>query len=166
LLANIRLQIQNCRSKTFAKGIFMSTMTLAKLSDELSDIDFCMLSTHAEDGTVSSRPMSNNGNVEYDGDSYYYTYEQSRTASDIKRESNVSLSFQAKTSLLGKPGIFIAVQGDAELIHDKDELQAQWSKGLERWFPQGVETPGIVLVKVAATRIHFWDGEEDGEIVL
>ena len=144
----------------------MSTMTLAKLSEELSDIDFGMLSTHAEDGTIASRPMSNNGDVEYDGDSFYYTYEQSRTVSDIKRDPKVSLSFQANTSLLGKPGIFISVQGHAELIHDKNELQAHWSKGLDRWFPQGVDTPGIVLVKVVATRIHFWDGEEDGEIVL
>ena len=37
---------------------------------------------------------------------------------------------------------------------------------MERWFPQGIETPGLVLLKVHASRLHYWDGEDEGEVKL
>ena len=46
----------------------MSQLTLADLSDKMRDIDFAMLSTHAEGGEIAGRPMSNNGDVAYEGD--------------------------------------------------------------------------------------------------
>jgi general stress protein 26 len=148
------------------KGTHMSAMSLSKLSEKLADIDFGMLSTHTENGLIASRPMSNNGDVDYDGDSYYFTYEQSRTVADIKAHAKVSMSFLGSKSLLGAPGIFISVQGNAELMRDKAEFAAHWTSSLDRWFKQGVDTPGLVMVKVVATRIHYWDGEDAGEIAL
>jgi general stress protein 26 len=29
---------------------------------------------------------------------------------------------------------------------------------------EGVDTPNIVLIKVKANRITYWDGEEEGEV--
>ncbi len=43
------------------------TLTLNDISNELKNIDFGMLSTKKADGTISSRPMSNNGDVDYRG---------------------------------------------------------------------------------------------------
>ncbi len=34
------------------------------------------------------------------------------------------------------------------------------------WFEQGIDTPGLVLIKVAAERIHYWDGKDQGELTL
>jgi len=62
--------------------------------------------------------------------------------------------------------MFIAGQGDAELIRDKAAFQEHWNPDLERWFQQGVHTPGMVLGKVHANRIHYRDGADDGEIEL
>ena len=41
-----------------------------------------------------------------------------------------------------------------------------WVKDLERWFKQGVDTPGLVLVEAVAKRIHYWAGEDEGEVDL
>ncbi len=141
-------------------------MTLSEISKKLADIDFTMLSTRTDNGEIAGRPMSNNGDVDYDGDSYYFTWESSRMVSDIRREPKVSLAFQGSKSLLGKPPIMIAVEGNAELIADKARFEAHWNKELNRWFEQGADTPGVVMIKVRATRIHYWDGEDDGEIVV
>jgi len=142
------------------------TMTLPELAQAMRKIDFAMLQTHSEGGTIAGRPMSNNAEVDYDGDSWYFSYEDTRTCDDIKADPNVALSFQANTSLLGKPGLMVAVEGVADLIRDKAIFTEHWTTDIERWFPQGVDTPGLVLIKVEATRIHYWAGEAEGEITL
>jgi general stress protein 26 len=141
-------------------------MTLSELSKKMSDIDFAMLLTRGSNGAIAGRPMSNNGDVEYDGDSYFFTFEASHTVGDIKRDPMVSLSFAGAKGLLGKRPLFIAVEGHAELIHDKDAFAGHWTKGLDHWFKDGINTPGIVLIKVRASRIHYWDGEEEGEVAV
>ena len=130
----------------------------------MKSLDFCFLSTHSEGGTIAGRPMSNNGDVEYEGDSFFFTSDDTLTVSDIKRDPEVALSFQAGKGLFGKPGLMIAIEGRAELIHDKAAFEAHWTTDLDRWFEQGVSTPGLVLIKVHATRIHYWDGEDQGEV--
>ncbi|WP_062209510.1 pyridoxamine 5'-phosphate oxidase family protein [Aureimonas sp. AU12] len=142
----------------------MTDMTLSDLSDAMRDIDFCMLSTRTEGGAIAARPMSNNGDVAYEGDSFFFTYETARTVSDIERDPKVGLGFQGKKGLLGKPPLFISVEGVAELIRDKAVFEAHWTKDLDTWFKDGIDTPGIVLVKVHAARIHYWNGEDEGEI--
>ncbi len=142
------------------------TMTMEELSKKLGKIDFCMFNTNAGSGTINSRPMSNNGDVEYDGDSWFFSYEDTRKVSEIGRDSDVTLTFTAPPSLLGKPGIFIAVNGEARLVRDKTQFEAHWVKDLDRWFPDGVDTPGILLIKVSARTIEYWDGEDNGRIDL
>lgn len=140
--------------------------TLKELADKIADIDFTMLSTKSEGGVIASRPMSNNGDVEYDGDSYFFAYENTRVASDIKADPKVGLSLQTKGGLLGKPPVFIAIEAVAEIMKDRSALEAHWKSSLERWFPQGLDTPGIILIKAHANRITYWDGEEEEEVKL
>jgi general stress protein 26 len=142
----------------------MTTMTMEALSKQLSKIDFCMFSTNGELGRISSRPMSNNGDVEYDGDSWFFTYEDTEKIREIGRHSGVSLTFTASPSLLGRPGIFIAVDGDATLVRDKTQYEKHWAKDLDRWFPDGIDTPGILLIKITARSIEYWDGGENGRV--
>ena len=144
----------------------MSTMTMEELSGKISKIDFCMFNTNGGSGKINSRPMSNNGDVEYDGDSWFFSYEDTKKVSEIGRDAGVALTFTAPPSLLGKPGIFVAVDGEASVIRDKTQFEQHWVKDLDRWFPDGVDTPGIVLIKVSARAIDYWDGEDNGRIDL
>lgn len=144
----------------------MTTMTLQDLSRKMRKIDFCMLSTLGPTGAIASRPMSNNGDVDYDGDTWLFSYRDTRKVAEISVDPRVTLTFSAPPSLLGKPGIFIALQGSATLIDDKGEFAAHWISDLDRWFPQGVDTPGLVLIKVHADIAHYWDGEDNGSIPI
>lgn len=144
----------------------MSAMTMEELSKKLGKIDFCMFNTHGGSGCISSRPMSNNGDVEYDGDSWFFSYENTKKVSEVSQDARVALTFTAPPSILGKPGIFIAVDGEASLIRDKTQFEQHWVSDLDRWFPQGVDTPGILLIKVTARMIEYWDGEDNGRIEL
>jgi len=140
------------------------TRMLAEISEKMRDIDFTMLSTRAPNGAIGARPMSNNREVDYDGDSYYFTYDNSQMVADIGRDKQVGLSFQGKSGLLGLRPFFVAVEGEADIVRDKSAFAEHWTKDLDRWFKQGVDTPGLVLLHVRATRIHYWDGEDEGEV--
>ncbi len=61
----------------------MGDMTLKTIAEAMRDIDFCMFSTRTEGGAIAARPMSDNREVEYDGSSRFFSYDDSRTVSDI-----------------------------------------------------------------------------------
>jgi general stress protein 26 len=140
--------------------------TLSELSEKMRDIDFCMLATHAPDGTIACRPMSNNRDVDYDGESVFFTTAETHMVGEIGRNPNVGLSFQGKAGLFGVRPFFVAVEGRAELIRNRAEFEEHWTSDLDRWFKQGVDTPGLVMIRVHAERVHYWDGEEEGEVKL
>lgn len=144
----------------------MGALTLSEIANKMKDIDFCMLTTVTEGGQLSSRPMSNNRDVDYDGDSWFFAYEDARFIRDVQANDQVGLTFAGDKSLLGKPGIFIGIEGKASLTKDRVALEQHWVDDMERWFPHGIETPGIVLLNVHASRVHYWDGEEEGEVKI
>jgi len=136
----------------------MSKKSLSAIAEKMRDIDICMLSTHTTGGNIASRPMSNNREVEYDGDSYYFTWDKSRMVDDIEADAKVSLAFQ------GEKGFAVAVEGDAETVRDKQAFEEHWNGDMDKWFEDGPDTKGLVMIKVHATRVHYWDGEDEGEV--
>jgi general stress protein 26 len=139
--------------------------TMEDISKRMAGIDIAILSTHTENGQIANRPMSNNGDVRYDGSSYCFTFEQARVVADIKADPKVALGF-AGTGGISSDAIYVAVEGYAELIPDKSTFKNHWTSDLDRWFDKGIDTPNIVLIKVKATRIAYWDGMEEGEVIV
>lgn len=136
----------------------MGSKSLTDIAQRMRGIDIAILATHTDGGAIAGRPMSNNGDVEYDGDSYYFTSDDTRMVRDIQRDPRVALEFNDAKRF------FVSVVGEAELVRDKAAFQEHWVEDLEDWFEQGVDTPGLVMIKVSAERIKYWDGEENGEI--
>ena len=138
----------------------MPAKSLSDLSDKMREIDIAMLMTRTDGGAIAGRPMSNNGDVEYDGDSYYFTMQDARMVGDIEADPTVSLAFQ------GEDMFMVAVQGKGEIVRDKEAFDEHWNADLDEWFEDGIDTEGLVMIKVSAERVHYWDGEENGEIRL
>jgi general stress protein 26 len=61
-------------------------------------------------------------------------------------------------------GKIICGEDTAELIRDKPAFRQHWTSDLDNWFENGVSTPGIVLIKVKATRATYWKGREEGQV--
>lgn len=135
----------------------MKKASLKTISDKMKNLDLCMMVTQDGRNSYYSRPMSNNGKVEYDGNSYFFTFDKSAKVKHIHANPKVSLLFQEKGKL------FIECYGTAKIIKDKKIMKEKWVNSLNSWFPKGLETPGICLVKVIAKRVHFWDKEDEGE---
>ena len=144
----------------------MAEKTIEDLAEKMRDIDFAILTTRTDNGAIAGRPMSNNREVAFDGDSWFFALESTRTVSDIRRDPQVGLSYQAKSGLLCLRPFFLTVEGEATLSQDKAAFAAHWNKDLDSWFEQGMDTPGLTLIRVAARRVHYWDGYDEGEIKL
>lgn len=125
------------------------------IADAMAKIDFCMMQTVGEHG-VNTRPMSNNGEVEYDGDNWYFSRRQSNKVSEILADDRVQLTFADH----GGPA-FISVWGKGEIVDDIDLKRKLWQQELERWFQSGPEDPEVVLIKVSAHRIQTWGSVGD-----
>jgi general stress protein 26 len=144
----------------------MAELSLKDVSEKMRDMDFAVLSTRTQGGAIAARPMSNNRQVDFDGDSFFFTLDSTRTVRDIERDANVGLSYQGKSGALGMKPFFITIEGTAELIKDKGRFAEHWTKDLDAWFKDGIDTPGLALVKVRAERLHYWDGFDEAELRL
>lgn len=133
---------------------------ISYLAEKMRDIDICMLMTHTKNGAIAGRPMSNNRDVEYDGDSYFFTWDDSHMVSDIQGNPKVALTFQ------GEKAFSISLEGKAEIIKDKKKFEEHWTPDLDDWFKDGVDTKGMAMIRVSAERAHYWDGMEEGEIKI
>ncbi len=85
---------------------------------------------------------------------------------DIDRDLGVGLSFQGRTGWLKQNPLFIAVEGRADLIRDREECRVHWNSHLQGWFEEGPDTPGLVMIKVHTERAHVWDDENEAELEL
>lgn len=135
----------------------MQKTDLKDIAQKMRKLDIATLVTVAEDGSLAARPMSNNGDVDFDGKSYYFTYEESDKVKQIAANPQVQLAFE------GNDNLYVAVTGQAELIRDKAEFEKHWVNDLNQWFEQGTDTPGMVLVCVKATQAKYWQDMEMGE---
>jgi general stress protein 26 len=131
------------------------------LTKVMKDIDFCMMTTNGARGRLHSRPMSNNRNVEFDGETWFFSYADSSQVRELKKDSNVSLSYAVPEEIL-----FISLAGKGEIVKDNAKKKELWYGELERWFPEGPEDKKVVLIKVDAKLVHYWSKDGEGELAL
>jgi len=136
--------------------------SITQIAKLMRDLDFCMLTTRAaDDGSLRSRPMSNNGEVEFDGDVWFFSAGETRKVADIEADPYVELSYS-------DPGryLFISMSGEATIVRDVARKRDLWIDDLERWFEDGPDNEDIVLIKVTPGVVAYWNGDENEEVTL
>ena len=128
---------------------------LKKLREIVKAVDICMLTTVDENGDLHSRPMSNNREVEFDADLWFFTYGSSHKVDEVGRVPQVNASF---ADIGGQQ--YASLTGRAEVVRDRAKIEELWQPQLRAWFPEGVETPDIALLKVTVERAEYWDGSQ------
>jgi general stress protein 26 len=89
------------KSEIYMSTALVPTDDLQKLREMVEDIDFCMLTTIDERGDLHSRPMSSNGDIDQNGDMWFFTGAFSHKVDEIKKTSRVNrqLCRSAKSKL-------------------------------------------------------------------
>ncbi|SHF51799.1 General stress protein 26 [Jatrophihabitans endophyticus] len=110
-----------------------------------------MLTTMTADGDHVSRPMAVQ-ETEFDGDLWFFAYDDSDKARQIQAHPKVNVSLAND-----KKSEWTSIAGTAEVVHDPAKAEELWAKPLETWFPDGLQTPGLALIKVHASSAEYWD---------
>ncbi len=124
---------------------------IKKLGEMIEDIDFAMLTTIDEDGTLRSRPMSTQ-QVEFDGDLWFFTRASAPKVDEVEHDHRVNLSYSKPEDQR-----YVSISGTARLVRDRTKIEELWSPALKAWFPKGLEDPDIALLKVSVERAEYWD---------
>jgi general stress protein 26 len=125
---------------------------IQKLRELIKDMDIGMLTTIDEDGTLHSRPMSTNSEVEFDGDLWFFTYASSHKVLEIEQHQQVNVSFSDP-----KAQTYVSMSGVAHLVRDRNKIQELWKPQLKAWFPKELDEPDIALLKVNVEKAEYWD---------
>lgn len=126
------------------------TKDFAAVADAMARIDFCMMQTVGEHG-INTRPMSNNGDVQYDGVNWFFARSSSTKIAELTRDDRVQLTFADNEG----PS-FISVWGTGAVVKNENLKKQLWHKSLERWFENGPSDPDVALIKVTAHKIQSW----------
>ncbi|HEX3282452.1 MAG TPA: pyridoxamine 5'-phosphate oxidase family protein [Pyrinomonadaceae bacterium] len=128
------------------------TESLQKLRDMVKDIDFCMLTTIDENGDLHSRPMSSNGEIDPNGDLWFFTGVSSHKVSEVGHSPKVNVSFADP-----KNQHYISITGVAELVRDRQKIEELWKPEFKMWFPEGKDDPEIALLRISLEKAEYWD---------
>src|SRR5688500_16804080 len=111
-----------------------------KLGELIEGIEFAMLTTVDNDGSLSRRPMPAL-RVEIDGDLYFFTKVIALKLDEVERDRNVCVSYAAPEDQR-----YVSMSGVARLLHDRAKMEELWFPGLETWFPQGLKDQELALL--------------------
>lgn len=123
---------------------------IEKLKGLLESIDFCMLTT-VDGGHLRSRPMSTQ-QLEFDGDLWFFTSDQTHKVEEIEKDSRVNAAYSKPDD-----NVYVSVSGTAEISHDRAKIEELWNPVHKAWFPEGLDDPTLCLLKVKVEEAEYWD---------
>ncbi len=123
-----------------------------KLKSLVDSIVVCLFCTNlkTDDGSTC-RPMSvlevcDKGNI------WFFSEKDSDKNKAIESDKNVQLFF----SHPGKSS-YLVVNGEAEIIIDRERVEELWTAAAKIWFREGKEDPDITIIKVTPDAAYYWD---------
>lgn len=124
---------------------------LSDLWEKIKDVRVAMLTTLEPSGTLRSRPMYTQ-QVEFDGDLWFFTADDSGKVAEIEADSDVNLAYAEP-----QDSRYVSVSGKAKVVHDRAKIDELWSPALNAWFKGGKDDPHIALLRVSVTEAEYWD---------
>jgi general stress protein 26 len=124
---------------------------IKKLNELIKDVDFAMLTTVEDDGTLRSRPMVTQ-EAEFDGDLWFFTGASSPKVGEVQHDQHVNVSYADP-----KNQNYVSISGTAQVVRDRKKIEELWNPAYKAWFPQGLDDPDLALLKVTAQHAEYWD---------
>lgn len=123
-------------------------MSESDFYDVLDTFDNCMLLTFTDDGTPHARPMAVAGREA--SAVYFVTGRETPKVDEAMGAGTAVITAQDSRR-------WVTATGTTSLVTDTARIEGVWSKTMEAWFPEGPQTPGLVLLQVDLHDGEWWD---------
>lgn len=124
--------------------------SIEKLKTLIGNVQVAMLTT-IDWGVLRSRPMQTQ-EFEFDGDLWFFTSSETHKTDEIEKDRRVNVSYAAPDS-----NTYVSVSGTAEIVNDRAKIEELWNPIYKAWFPDELEDPNLVLLKVTVEQAEYWD---------
>ncbi len=126
--------------------------TVDKLNKLIRGIRVAMLTTVDEDGTLRCRPMAALEHGSEDGVLWFVTSEASHKILEVENDRHVNVAYASP-----EDNRYVSVSGLCRLVRDRKKAAELWTPVLKAWFPEGVDSPDLALLRVEIALAEFWD---------
>lgn len=133
---------------------------VARAAALLSDARIAMLTTMTAEGKHVSRPMGLQS-TDFDGDLWFFAYADSPKVEQIRENPAVNVSFSNT-----KSSSWTSISGTATTVDDRAKMEELYNPMVGVWFPDGLDTEGITLIKVDPDGIEYWDSPKSKVVKL
>ncbi len=125
------------------------TDELTKLGELIEGMSVAMLTTFEdEENLLMSRPMSPQEMCEQ-GAIWFLTDPHSNK---VKHLQGMNLGFSNESD-----GIYVSISGHGEIVDDRARIGSLWTVFAKPWFPDGVDSSNLALLKFVPHSAEYWD---------
>lgn len=124
---------------------------LTKLGELIEGVEVAMLTTHADDGSLVSRPLQTL-EFEASGDLIFFTAADSRKLAELAANPDVNLAYANPHKQ-----IYVSVRGTARTDRARATIDALWSPMQGVFFPGGKNDPNLVVLRVRVRDAAYWE---------
>lgn len=124
---------------------------LHKLAELIDGIETAMLTTHAENGSLVSRPLETL-KIDANGEIIFFTAAKSHKVEELTDDAEVNLAY-------ADPGEhrYVSVRGRARMDRDQDTIDELWSPAQKIFFPDGKGDPDLMVLRVRVRDANYWE---------
>lgn len=121
---------------------------LSQLGQLLKNMSVCMLTNLNDEGALVSRPMSPHHMCK-EGHIWFLTNQYSNK---VKHLAALNLAFSNESD-----STYVSLSGVGEIVLDQDLIKKYWSVLAKPWFPDGVNSHELSLLKFSTEVADYWD---------
>ncbi len=126
-----------------------NTVELTQLGAMIKDSSVAMLTTFdEEEGLLKSFPMSPLEMCEQ-GAIWFFTDPNS---SKVKHLQVMNLGFSNEPD-----STYVSISGHGEIVDDQSRIEELWTPFARPWFPDGVHSSNLALLKFVPESGEYWD---------
>lgn len=127
------------------------TVELHRLAELVDGIDVAMMTTHAEDGSMVSRPLQV---LKFDagGEFVFFTAIDSFKVAQLDEHADVNLAFADP-----RRHRYVSVRGSARVDRERATVEELWSLPQRVFFPQGKDDPHLAVLRVRVRDAAYWE---------
>jgi general stress protein 26 len=129
---------------------------MEKLLKIINSVHVAMMTTTEADSSMRSRPLATLRTSDFNGFLWFFIAGDSPKVAEIGVHHQVNLSYADPVHQC-----FASVSGLGMVLRDPEKMTELWNPMVKVWFPDGLDDPNLVLLRVSIDKAEYWDASSN-----